>query len=52
VDAGRCETCKEKALSMVFMADVNQFCETCNGKRFKKRATEVAFAGKNIHDIR
>jgi excinuclease ABC subunit A len=25
--------------------------ETCNGKRFKKELLEVAFAGKNIHDI-
>jgi excinuclease ABC subunit A len=26
-------------------------CETCNGKRFKKEVLEVAFEGKNIHDI-
>jgi excinuclease ABC subunit A len=32
------------------MADVQLPCETCNGKRFKKKF-EVAFAGKNIHDI-
>jgi excinuclease ABC subunit A len=36
---------------MVFMADVQLPCETCNGKRFKKELLEVAFAGKNIHDI-
>jgi excinuclease ABC subunit A len=46
VDAGRCETCKEKALSMVFMADVNQFCETCNGKRFKKELLKLHLLGK------
>jgi excinuclease ABC subunit A len=53
VDAGRCETCKGEGsinVEMVFMADV-QPSETCNGKRFKKELPEVAFAGKNIHDI-
>jgi excinuclease ABC subunit A len=33
------------------MADVQLHCETCNGKRFKKEVLEVAFEGKNIHDI-
>jgi excinuclease ABC subunit A len=52
VDAGRCETCKGSInVEMVFMADVQLPCETCNGKRFKKELLEVAFAGKNIHDI-
>jgi hypothetical protein len=32
------------------MADVMP-CETCSGKRFKKEVLEVAFEGKNIHDI-
>jgi excinuclease ABC subunit A len=53
VDAGRCETCKGEGsinVEMVFMADVQLPCETCNGKRFKKELLE-AFAGKNIHDI-
>jgi excinuclease ABC subunit A len=36
---------------MVFMADVQLHCETCNGKRFKKEVLEVTFDGKNIHDI-
>jgi excinuclease ABC subunit A len=54
VDAGRCETCKGEGsinVEMVFMADVQLPCETCNGKRFKKEVLEVTFAGKNIHDI-
>ena len=54
VDCGRCETCKGEGsinVEMVFMADVQLPCETCNGKRFKKEVLEVAFAGKNIHDI-
>ncbi|WP_281299419.1 excinuclease ABC subunit UvrA [Flavobacterium limnophilum] len=54
VDGGRCETCKGEGtinVEMVFMADVQLHCETCNGKRFKKEVLEVNFDGKNIHDI-
>ena len=54
VDGGRCETCKGEGainVEMVFMADVQLPCETCNGKRFKKEVLEVAFESKNIHDI-
>jgi excinuclease ABC subunit A len=54
VDGGRCETCKGEGsinVEMVFMADVQLPCETCNGKRFKKEVLEVTFDGKNIHDI-
>jgi excinuclease ABC subunit A len=54
VDGGRCETCKGEGsinVEMVFMADVQLPCETCNGKRFKKEVLEVAFDGKNINDI-
>lgn len=54
VDGGRCETCKGEGainVEMVFMADVQLPCETCNGKRFKKEVLEIYFEGKNIHDI-
>ncbi len=54
VDGGRCETCKGEGtinVEMVFMADVQLKCETCNGKRFKKEILEVTFEGKNIDDI-
>ena len=54
VDGGRCDSCKGEGtinVEMVFMADVQLHCETCNGKRFKKEVLEVAFEGKNIHDI-
>jgi len=54
VDGGRCETCKGEGsinVEMVFMADVQLPCETCNGKRFKKEVLEVTFEGKSIHDI-
>jgi excinuclease ABC subunit A len=39
VDGGRCESCKGEGsinVEMVFMADVQLPCETCNGNRFKK----------------
>jgi excinuclease ABC subunit A len=54
VDGGRCETCKGDGsinVEMVFMADVELPCETCNGKRFKKEVLEVTFEQKNIDDI-
>ena len=54
VDGGRCETCKGDGsinVEMVFMADVELLCETCNGKRFKKEILEVNFEGKNIDNI-
>jgi excinuclease ABC subunit A len=54
VDGGRCETCKGEGtinVEMVFMADVQLHCETCNGKRFKKEVLEVTVDGKNINDI-
>jgi len=54
VDGGRCETCKGEGsinVEMVFMADVELPCDTCNGKRFKKEILEVFFEGKNIDDI-
>jgi len=54
VDGGRCETCKGDGtinVEMVFMADVELICETCNGKRFKKEILEVNFEGKNIDNI-
>ncbi|MGV9003802.1 excinuclease ABC subunit UvrA [Flavobacterium sp.] len=54
VDGGRCETCKGDGsinVEMVFMADVELPCETCNGKRFKKEVLEVTFEGKNIDNV-
>ena len=54
VDGGRCETCKGEGsinVEMVFMADVQLLCDTCNGKRFKKEILEIYFEGKNIDDI-
>ncbi|HEX8269020.1 MAG TPA: excinuclease ABC subunit UvrA [Flavobacterium sp.] len=54
VDGGRCETCKGEGsinVEMVFMADVQLPCDTCNGKRFKKEILDIQFEGKNIDEI-
>ncbi|HEX8577246.1 MAG TPA: excinuclease ABC subunit UvrA [Flavobacterium sp.] len=54
LDGGRCETCKGEGsinVEMVFMADVQLPCDTCNGKRFKKEILEVNFEGKNIDHV-
>jgi excinuclease ABC subunit A len=54
VDGGRCEACKGEGsinVEMVFMADVELPCDTCNGKRFKKEILEIFFEGKNIDDV-
>ena len=54
VDGGRCDTCKGEGsinVEMVFMADVQLPCDTCNGKRFKKEILEIHFEGKNIDDV-
>ena len=54
VDGGRCEECQgegEIKVEMQFMADIHLKCESCNGKRFKDEILEIAYKGKNIHDI-
>ncbi|HUP56128.1 MAG TPA: excinuclease ABC subunit UvrA, partial [Bdellovibrionota bacterium] len=54
VDGGRCPVCKgegEITLDMHFMAEVKLPCEECEGKRFKKNVLEVAYRGKNVHQL-
>ncbi len=54
VAAGRCETCQGagfEKVEMQFLSDVYISCPDCGGKRFKPEVLEVAFEGKNIHDI-
>ena len=53
-EGGRCEECKGEGkilVPMQFMADIQLDCEVCGGKRFKKEILDVAYRGKNIHDI-
>ncbi len=54
VDGGRCPVCKgegEITLDMHFMAEVKLPCEECDGKRFKKAILDVAYRGKNVHQL-
>ncbi len=51
---GRCETCKgmgTQELEMYFLPDVEVTCESCGGQRFRPEVLEVAWHGKNIHQI-
>jgi len=51
---GRCETCKgmgTQELEMYFLPDVEVTCEACGGRRFRPEVLEVAWHGKNIHEI-
>ncbi|MEP7165533.1 MAG: excinuclease ABC subunit UvrA [Ferruginibacter sp.] len=54
VDGGRCDACAgegEQVVEMQFLADVHLLCDVCNGKRFKEEVLDVAYNGKNIHDV-
>jgi len=54
VSGGRCETCRGegfKKVEMQFLSDVFITCPDCGGKRFKRDLLEVAYRGRNIHDI-
>jgi excinuclease ABC subunit A len=51
---GRCETCKGdgfEKVEMQFLSDVYITCPDCKGRRFKETVLEIAYNGKNIHDI-
>ncbi len=51
VEGGRCETCKgegEVTIEMQFMADVHLECETCKGKRFKKKYWKLILKGNPL----
>ena len=54
VPGGRCENCEGHgtiAIEMHFLPTVYVECEVCKGKRFDRETLEVAYRGKNIHDI-
>lgn len=51
---GRCEKCEGAGvitLSMSLMGTINQVCQRCNGKRFKKEVLQVLWHDKTIADI-
>jgi excinuclease ABC subunit A len=54
VKGGRCETCEgggEIRIAMHFLPDVYVVCEKCMGKRYNFETLEIAYRGKNIHQI-
>lgn len=54
VPGGRCETCEGEGyirVEMVFMEDMFLKCDVCDGKRYRKEVLNVAFNGKNIHEV-
>ncbi|MDA0940524.1 MAG: excinuclease ABC subunit UvrA [Bacteroidetes bacterium] len=54
ISGGRCETCEGEGyvtVGMQFMADLKLLCDDCHGKRFQDHVLEVAYQGKNVHDI-
>jgi excinuclease ABC subunit A len=54
VVGGRCEACEgsgEVVVEMQFLPDVRLPCEECEGRRFRADTLEVAYKGKNIHEV-
>jgi excinuclease ABC subunit A len=54
IPGGRCETCQGSGtvtVEMQFLADVELICEDCSGARFQPSVLEVAYSGKNIHEV-
>ena len=54
IPGGRCETCQGNGtvtVEMQFLADVELVCEECKGARFKSSVLEVAYRGRNIHEV-
>jgi len=51
---GRCQTCQGEGfekVEMQFLSDVFVTCPDCGGRRFREEVLEIAYNGRNIHDI-
>jgi excinuclease ABC subunit A len=54
IKGGRCETCEgegEIKIAMHFLPDVYVLCEKCHGKRYNIETLDIAYRGKNIHEV-
>ncbi len=54
VKGGRCEACEGEGvnkIAMHFLPDIYVVCEACQGKRYNKETLEIAYRGKNIHEV-
>jgi excinuclease ABC subunit A len=54
VTGGRCEACKGEGMvkiEMHFLPDVYVICDACKGKRFNRETLEIAYKGKNVHQV-
>lgn len=54
VKGGRCEACEGDGVikvEMHFLADVYVECDVCKGQRYNRETLEIAYKGKNIHDV-
>ncbi len=54
VKGGRCEACHGDGLikvAMHFLPDVYVSCDVCKGARYNRETLQVAYKGKNIHQI-
>ena len=54
VKGGRCEACQGDGVikvEMHFLPDIYVPCDICKGKRYNRETLEVAYKGKNIHEV-
>ncbi len=54
VKGGRCEACQGDGLikvEMHFLPDVYVACDVCHGQRYNRETLEIAYKGRNIHEV-
>ncbi len=54
VKGGRCEACQGDGVirvEMHFLPDIYVPCDICKGKRYNRETLQVAYKGKNIHEV-
>ncbi|CAM3513941.1 excinuclease ABC subunit UvrA [Halomonas lysinitropha] len=54
VKGGRCEACQGEGMikvEMHFLPDIYVPCDVCKGKRYNRETLEIAYKGKNIHEV-